>query len=310
MPASKTRKSSAVRKSSRKSSSNKTNVSEKQYQNWETSVIEDLKNENSKLLQKCDAKVCGVYNLLPRVFMVLDFDASSENEFVRVKRQHAETFQLHNLKHDDQSNNNEYFVRKPTRVAKRDTKRFVASDLRGLTFYIGQSQNHPWYAMSATDAKKLVLTKTKDSATLTNAQSNEKAVVLLKNMSKMLGKSAPSKTTELVKQVGLWIKSVYDNLTSNDKVSVRLASLDASKTTVKRSRLFIPAQDVRKVMDKTYCIQTGFVNQKRTYKSISNAECKNKYMAINVDENDEVVQNAHLSTNEPQVMVDFMTEKK
>ena len=36
----------------------------------------------------------------------------------------------------------------------------------------------------------------------------------------------------------------------------------------------------------------------------------NKYMAINVDENGEVVKNAHLSTNEPQVMVDFMTEKK
>lgn len=311
----KTSKSSVKKKTSRKSVrvSNATKqISEAIYNKWENAVLTNLQNtEENNILNTCDKKVCGVYTLLSRVFMVLDFDESSKCEFVKVKEPSEDSFHLYNLHDENQTNRHNLYVRKPLRQLKKKKKRYIASDLRGLTFYIGQTHNHPWFDLSAGDAQELRLQKKMtDGATLSAPQSKKKATVLFKNISKLLG-GKPRKTTptELVQRIGQWINSVYKNLKIGDVVNIRLATLDAKSKTIKRSRVFIPATDVRRVMGDYYT-QTGVVNNKRTYKSNTEKECEKKYMAVNVDENGKVVSTSHLSTNEPHTVVDFMADKQ
>lgn len=316
MPTIKSRKPS--RKPSRKSSrtSSIRGESETAYNAWKDSVLADLSNtKKSTLLTKCGTSKCGLYTLLPRVFMVLDFDTTSANEFVASRKPTQDSFQLYNLRHPNQENTKQSFVRKPMRTSTKEKKRCIASDLRGLTFYICKNTGNSWYNMGVTDTKALHL-EGADTTPLTKVQIDTKATLLIKHIKKLLGLGVGKTSTTLTGHIERWVHSVYTNLGTGDKVTIRLATIDGSLEGVKQNRLFIPAKVVRNVIGKYYTHNSFVKNKngppKRTYKANTVAECADTYLAVNVDTNGNVASTANLSINEPHVdvLVDNLVIRK
>jgi hypothetical protein len=292
------RKRSSRRKTLSRSSQGEDLFTQAEYDTWEQTVIGELQKTPPSALRKA-GKVC----VLRRLFIVLDGDRSNW-ETVSVKRG-KKNVSMHQM-FDIFKKEMEYvpsYELKPR--GSTPLKRYIATDLRGLTYYYGSATKPEWGKSPA-----LVMQggKALDEQALAT-----KVMAAFQSLREKSLKKPAAETTALVAR---WLQSAHAVMGAGDTVNIRFAyaRFDANRepTRSQPSRLFVPAAKVHAnaTTKNTYLTFARRQNKERTYRNNTAAECANKYLAVDVDDAGLIPERAHLSTNEPGVVVQHMAVAK
>lgn len=282
-----------------------TYISIEDYGAWETEVIQQL--ESSKPLKSASA----IY-LLQRLFIVLD---SNTDRWTAVdEKKNGRIFEMCDANTGEPRT---YFHRSPHRRRSAQLTQYVATDLRSVTHYTAINNDAKWiggiptftltnkaFQMDGKDVKADKFVTEVLKAFFATQKSNAKSLT---------ASNDPSKDKAVVKGLVSWFTSVQ-SIMNDDTVVVKLAyaTFNADRTPNRTDplRLFVPAKKVTATMKSYYVKERDPDTRKMRIRTCKKGECDAKYLAVDVDDSKKIVDDAHLSINEPEMMIKYQAVKQ
>lgn len=282
-----------------------TYIDREQYVEWEQNVIAKL--GSSKALKSASA----VY-LLQRLFVVLDGDVT---QWTTVEeKQNGRILEMCDV---NTGETRTFLHRTPFRRRSTQLTQYVASDLRGITYYTAVNNDAKWIAglPSYTFNQKQFHVDGKEvkvdafvTRVLTSFFATQKS-----NAKSLKPANDPSKDKAIVRGLAQWLTSVQ-SIINADTVTVKLAyahfNPDRTPNRTDPLRLFVPASKVRAEMGSYYVRERDSDTKRVQYRSCVGTECDKKFLAVDVDDSKAIVENVHLSINEPEAMVKYQAVKQ
>ena len=305
-----TKKPAATKKTTPKKQTNAkaeapTYISIEDYGAWEKAVIKQL--ESSKPLKSASA----IY-LLQRLYIVLDSDT---DRWTAVdEKKNGRIFEMCDA---NTGESRTYFYRSPHHRRSAQLTQYVATDLRSVRHYTVVNNDAKWIGGIPT----FKLTNKAFQIEGKDVKADKFATEVLKaffatqksNAKSLTAKNDPSKDKAVIKGLVSWFTSVQ-SIMNDDTVVVKLAyaTFNAERTPNRTDplRLFVPAKKVTATMKTYYVKERDPDTREMRIRTCKKGECDAKYLAVDVDDNKNIVEDAHLSINEPEMMIQYQAVKQ
>ena len=281
------------------SSSEKKYIRNEDYAEWEAQVIQKLKSTKNLKGKK-------VF-LLQKLYIVLD--SQLQNWQIKEKKKRGNIYEMYNIKTGDLRT---YLHHKPYKRRSAQIEQYIACDLRGVTHYTVLNQNPQWvqsdneyifdkdkYIKQDKEVKPEAFVKDVLNSFYKIQKSNAKSYKSDNN---------PSKDEQIRNHVLNWFDSVR-NIVNDETVRIRFAyahfDADRIPNRTEPLRLFVPAKTIRKTLKAYYVRERDPKTKKMVIRECVDDECDSQYAAIDINDEKEIVDEAHLSLNEPLFFLNY-----
>ena len=199
-----------------------------------------------------------------------------------------------------------------SRVSTNDRTKLVAFDLRGPTFYIADTDKvTDGTAWCDGDKGEFAIS---ENALLVKGKGTATSIFVTKLLARYhkLSKTVkdPSKDPDMVERFSLWAESLQRSIVgSGATMTIRFAKRPFTRGTDTRTRnlrVVVPATNVQAAC-KCYYVRANTKNDAKYCKSCD--DCDKYCLAIDVNDNHTVVEDAHVTPNLPSTSVDFFCNK-
>ena len=286
-------------KASLRSSKQETYVNEETYLQWQSDVITKLKS--AKALS--DKKIY----LLQKLYIVLDGQPAQWEKNTTNKK--GFIFDMYNFKFGKVST---YLHRQPYKRRSTQIQQHVACDLRGVTRYTVLNEDPLWIPSD----NEYTFNKSSFMKQGKQTTGNEFVKAILNSFYKIQKSNAkslkadnnPSKDKEISTHVLNWLTGIQ-NIMNEDKIHIRFAyahfNADSNSKRTEPLRMYVPASSVRKTMKAYYVKERHPTTKKLVIRECKGSECDSKYTAIDINDDKEILDDAFLSINEPQLLLKY-----
>ena len=276
-----------------------------QFGEWSRNVVHHLQTDKN-------LKSAADIYLMQRLFVVLDGDTSSWQAVDEKKN--GRIFNLYNSNRGEMST---YMHRAPYRRQSSQMTRYVATDFRSLSYYTAINNDAKWIVdipQLTFDAKaffkngKSIPVKTFVLDVLKAYFTTQKT-----NAKTLKASNDPSSDKDVAKHLEALLKSVQA-IMGDDTVSVRFAyaTFNPDRTPNRSAplRLYVPAKKIDSTVGAYYIRERDTDTREVSYRKCKNKECDDRYLAVDVDDDNKIVADAFLSINEPEIAVKYHAVKQ